>query len=287
MSFVSRFTSARQGRRLTHAFLRLPVAAARRKASLLIAVGREHLLRATLQLPQAIPPQLPSILLHGDFSSGLSSLVKHAFDDISIRSSLPGEIREIEGMSGQKYRSFVNLLLASHPDARYLEIGSFEGSTATAALYGNRVKALCIDNWSQFDGSRARFLANLDKALSPTIDFAFLEQDFRSVRYDELGTFNFYLFDGPHEENDQYDGIILVQPALTDPHVLIVDDWNWRHVRMGTYRALRDAKCRVCASIEVRTSFDDVQPPNAGSRSDWHNGYFISVISKLRHRFQD
>jgi hypothetical protein len=49
---------------------------------------------------------------------------------------------------------------------------------------------------------------------------------------------------------------------------------------MGTYRALRDAKCRVSTSIEVRTTLDNTQPLVIGSRSDWHNGYFIAVISK-------
>ena len=120
-------------------------------------------------------------------------------------------------MSGQRYRSFINSLVASHPDPRYLEIGSFAGSTATAALHGNRGKALCIDNWSQFGGPHSDFFDNIEKVLSSDIDFSFLEQDFRAVRYDRIGTFNIYLFDGPHEERDQYDGIALAQPALTDP----------------------------------------------------------------------
>jgi hypothetical protein len=70
---------------------------------------------------------------------------------------LPDEVRQIEGMSGQKYRLLINQLVGSISDARYLEIGSLAGSTAAAALYGNRVRALCIDNWSEFGGSRELF----------------------------------------------------------------------------------------------------------------------------------
>jgi hypothetical protein len=228
-----------------------------------------------------MPQRLPSIRLGGQFSSGPGLLIKTAFESASAQSSsLPITIREIPGMSGQRYRSFINRLVASYPDARYLEVGSFAGSTATAALYGNRAKALCIDNWSQFGGNRSAFLANIDRTLSSDLEFSYLEQDFRSVPFHGIGQFNIYLFDGPHEERDQYDGIVLAQPALTDSYVLIVDDWNWRQVRMGTYRALRDAACRIECSIEIRTTLDDSPTLTPGKHSDWHNGYFIAAICK-------
>jgi hypothetical protein len=38
-------------------------------------------------------------------------------------SKLPRSIREIDGMWGQNYRSFINNLVESYADPRYLEIG--------------------------------------------------------------------------------------------------------------------------------------------------------------------
>jgi hypothetical protein len=181
-------------------------------------------------------------------------------------------------MSGQKYRTFINNLVGSHPDARYLEIGSWTGSTATAALYGNSVRAVCIDNWSQFGGPKATFVANIERVLSPTIDFQFIEKDFRSIDYTLIGNFNVYLFDGPHEERDQYDGIMVVRPALDKSFILIVDDWNSRQVRLGTFRAIRDAGYSISSSVEIRTTQDNTHPPVSGKNSDWHNGYFIAVL---------
>ena len=70
---------------------------------------------------------------------------------------------------------------------------------------------------------------------------------------------------------------MIVQPALANPFILIVDDWNWREVRLGTFRALLDARCRVEASIEIRTNEN---PKLAGRASHWHNGYFIGVVNK-------
>ena len=187
----------------------------------------------------------------------------------------------MRGMSGQKYRSFINHLVGSTLHPRYLEIGSWAGSTAAAALHGNPVHALCIDNWSQFGGPRAEFFENMQKVLTKEIEFKFIEKDFRTVNYSQLGnTFNIYMFDGPHEEDDQYDGLVLVQAALDNRYFLIVDDWNWIQVRLGTLRALCDLKCKLVYGIELRTTLDNSNPKTASEKSDWHNGYFISVIQK-------
>jgi hypothetical protein len=225
--------------------------------------------------------RLPVISRSGDFTiSDEGRLLKHSFDlALNDESHLPSEIRDIDGMSGQKYRAFINNLVGSCPNPHYLEIGSWAGSTATAALSGNAASALCIDNWSQFGGPKDQFFRNLETVLSERIQFKFLECDFRAVDYGSIGKFNIYLFDGPHEEADQYDGIVMVQPALTETFFLIVDDWNWREVRIGTLRALAEIRCQLECSIEVRTILD---PVHSGKQSDWHNGYFIAVVRKAR-----
>jgi len=225
---------------------------------------------------------MPHISVSGDFSAlPASVLLKQSFDRAAANiGGPPNFVRAIDGMSGQKYRTFINNLVRCHPDARYLEIGSWQGSTAAAALYGNSVKALCIDNWSQFGGPKEAFLANIKRvrSQSPAADFRFIESDFRGVDYTSLGRFNIFLFDGPHEEQDQYDGIMVPRPALESPFVLIVDDWNWQHVRLVTFRAIRDAGYSIASSIEIRTTQDNTHAVVCGKNSDWHNGYFIAVL---------
>ena len=183
-------------------------------------------------------------------------------------------------MSGQTYRSFINNLVEGHGDPRYLEIGSWAGSTAASALYGNTAKCVCIDNWSQFGDPRPTFQSSIALVKSDAIEFRFIEQDFRKVEYATLGSFNIYMFDGPHAERDQYDGVVLAQPSLDKSHVLIVDDWNLSQVRDGTMRALIDTRCRIDAWIEVRTTFDNTHPSIAYQHSDWHNGYLIAAVEK-------
>jgi hypothetical protein len=248
------------------------------------AVCREHWFRWKLGVRAQRPASLPSIALSaGAPSSEETRLLKSAFDAACGESSdLPANIRAIAGMSGQRYRSFINAYVRAIPDARYLEVGSWAGSTAAAALVGNRAKALCIDNWSEFGGPREVFFSNIALALSDRIDFRFIESDFRVVDYASIGSFNVYLFDGPHEEADQYDGVVLAQPALTDRFLLVVDDWNWRAVRVGTFNALAGAGCTVEDFIEVRTTLNDDHPESANEQSDWHNGYFLAVVAKRR-----
>jgi hypothetical protein len=276
--------------RLTNMFARLKsairerriVSGIRNRCTLLFRPVRERLLRAALNQKFIATEPLPSIRLFGDFSSSpMAALTKIAFERaLTQDSDLPQTIRDIDGMSGQNYRSFINNFVRSYADARYLEVGSWAGSTATAALYQNKAKALCIDNWSQFGGPKSQFFANIGMVLSADIDFHFLEQDFRTVDYGSIGTFNIYMFDGPHEELDQYDGIVIAQQALASTHMLIVDDWNWAQVRLGTFQALKDTNCKIECSIEVRTTINDEHAPVSGKNSEWHNGYFIAIVCR-------
>lgn len=243
---------------------------------------RDRLIRWKLGLAAPRAGTLPAMTLSGRFEARPEARqLKASFAAAREgRGRLPAEIRAIQGMSGQSYRTFINDFVGASPDARYLEVGSWAGSTATAALFGNRVRAVCIDNWSLFGGPKEAFQENMRRVVDDRIDFRFIESDFRTVDFASVGRFNVYLFDGPHEEIDQYDGVVLAQPALEPTYLLIVDDWNWRAVRNGTFRALLDTRCRVEAAIEVRTTLDNTHATVAWEKSDWHNGYFLAIVTK-------
>ena len=198
---------------------------------------------------------------------------------------LSDEILTMEGMSGRKARFFLNNLISSLSDARYLEIGVWRGSTLCSAIYGNQVTAVAIDNWSQFGNPVSEFVANLEK-FKGKAEVRIIETDFREARFSTLGKYNVYTFDGPHLEPDQYDGVALVLPALDDEFILIVDDWNWAPVRNGTLQAIANLKLHVDLQIEVRTTLDDTHAKDPSRQhSDWHNGYFIAALRKSEEFF--
>lgn len=195
-------------------------------------------------------------------------------------------VLDMDGMSGRRYRLFINeLMRLLGSDARYLEIGSWKGSTLAAAIEGNKGHACCIDNWSEYGCPRDAFYENV-AAIRTDATLEVIESDFRAVRYSSFtpAPFNVFLFDGPHNEQDQYDGIRHAQRALADTYTLIVDDWNWLGIRTGTLKALIDAGLRVDHAVEIRTTRDNSHPPSglARGKSDWHNGYFIAQVRKIK-----
>jgi Methyltransferase domain len=211
----------------------------------------------------------------------LAAVVRNAFEDtLADRSSMDARIYDVHGFCGRKQRLLFNNLVRTIEDPRYLEIGIFHGATLCAAISNNKVKVTGIDNWSEYGGQPNAFYTNLLANRGPDTTVSVLEQDFRTVDYAHIGKFNVLFYDGPHAEKDQYDGVAMALPALDGQAVLLVDDWNWDHVRRATMSALRDAGVRMEFSFEVRTSFDNAIPSFAFGNSDWHNGMFAAVISK-------
>jgi len=243
------------------------------------------------------PAEETSILLEGDFDQdAYSKNIKIALHQaLAIKTKISKEIKFMPGMSGKKYRYFINNLVSLTKDSRYLEIGSWTGSSVCAALYGNEAKALCIDNWLKFDiddklksyygttDQEKDFKINIKKVITEKIDFKFLESDFRKVDYTQVGKFNIYFYDCLHDEKSQYQAINIVQPALDNICIMIIDDWNQPEVRKATFKALKDLGADIVSKIEIKTTQNDKFPKLLHSQfSDWHNGYFISVCKKTK-----
>ena len=91
------------------------------------------------------PEEETSILLDGDFDqdSYSKNLKISFFKSLAMVTKLPDEIKFMPGMSGKKYRYLINNFVSLTKDSRYLEIGTWTGSTVCAALYGN--------NWLKFN----------------------------------------------------------------------------------------------------------------------------------------
>lgn len=210
----------------------------------------------------------------------LTPVVRSAFEAACLgQGKLTPEVFAVPGFSGRKIRLFFNNLMGSLPDPRYLEIGIFHGASFLSAIYRNKVAATGVDNWSEYGGPAASFYGNLAKLRGEGQALSILERNFRTIDYKALGPFNVMFYDGSHAEQDQYDGVILPAAALDANAVVLVDDWNWDHVRRATLAALRDAGRHVEYSIEVRTTLDNKLPKVGGAGSEWHNGLFIAVAS--------
>lgn len=228
-------------------------------------------------------PSNPYINISGNGRLKYSKIINLSYElALKEESKLPQWILNVNGMSGKKYRHFINNLVQNFPNPRYLEIGSWKGSTACSAIFENNAVVTCIDNWSQFGNVKTEFVENIDKCCNSNINFKLYENDFKNIDYHSIGNYNLYFFDGPHSEKDQYDGLKYAYPCLDSTFILIVDDWNWNETRTGTLNAIEELNIEILYSIEIRTCDGELikTPTVIFENSDWHNGYYIAVCKK-------
>lgn len=194
------------------------------------------------------------------------------------------EILEYDGYTGTRTRHFYNNICNSDKlqNIKYLEIGTWNGSSSMSAAYKNKISALFIDNWSQFGGDPGIFKDNMSK-YGTDAEVFLLESDCWEVNLDELdmGPFNVYLFDGDHSELDHFKALDYYHPVLEDTFIFIVDDWNWPNVRDGTMRAIDKLNLHVLFRHEEFVSEDELKGmPEHHGKKTWWNGMACFLLSK-------
>jgi len=206
---------------------------------------------------------------------------RNCISKIDPETSEGKDILEYKGMTGTKTRHLYNNMLSYIDDVRYLEIGTWYGSSSISAIYKNKVQALFIDNWSQFGGDPNIFMEALQKYEGDS-DLYLIENNCWEVELNSLDKkFNIYLYDGGHTESDHYKSLEYYLPILDDTFVFMVDDWCWGDVRDGTMRAIRDLGLKIHFRHEEFLSSDDLigMPKHKGKES-WWNGVAIFLLSK-------
>jgi hypothetical protein len=208
--------------------------------------------------------------------------VETAFDKAErCESKVTAGILQIDGFSGQKTRHFYNNLL-NMEDARYLEIGTWKGSSVCAAMCNNTATVVCIDNWSEFGGPKQEFLTNFNTYKGENYAM-YIEQDCFKVNTKRLPKFNIYMYDGNHSKESHYNALVHFYDCLDDMFIFIVDDWNWKDVRDGTRESFTQLNCTVLYEKELRTTNDDTHPEFGSEiQRQWHNGIYIAIVQKQK-----
>jgi hypothetical protein len=216
--------------------------------------------------------------------AGLIEHVKESFHKAEAYiSKLDNYILSMDGMSGKKTRHLYNNI-ASMPDSKYLEIGTWKGSTVCSALCNNSIYCVAIDNWTEFGGPKDEFMNNFNRYRGDS-NATFIEADCWSLGtkdFDISKKFNIYMYDGNHDENAHFRALSHFQPLLEDEFIYIVDDWNWDYVNRGTLEAINRNHFDILYKHELFTN-NKVHPEwgvpgGAGKDGDWHNGICVFVL---------
>ena len=218
----------------------------------------------------------------------MSNLIQHIEKSLELSNNYQSKITEklltMDGMSGKKTRHFYNNI-CSMSDARYLEIGTWKGSSICSAMCNNKMSCTAIDNWSEFGGPKEEFLKNFDEFKGDN-NAVFIEKDCWTIDVSTLNKFNIYMYDGNHSETSHFQALNHYLPCLDNEFIYIIDDWNWNAVRNGTLKSIKDNKCEILYHKEIFTNNKTHPPggPGIGDRSrkygDWHNGISIFVLKK-------
>lgn len=208
------------------------------------------------------------------------NLINNSFFNANNNNSkITNDIIQMDGMSGTKTRHFYNNLLNT-PDARYLEIGTWKGSSVCSAMCNNIATVVCIDNWSEFGGPKDEFLINFAK-FKGVNQAKFIEDDCYNVDVSTLPKFNMYMYDGNHTNESHYKALVHYYDCLDDIFIFIVDDWNWKDVREGTMSSIKNLNLSVLYERDIRTTNDDTHPPwGSPLQKEWHNGIYVAILKK-------
>ncbi len=205
------------------------------------------------------------------------SHVKNAFSNAENNiSKITDEVIWMDGMSGTMTRHFYNNLL-NMDDARYLEIGTWKGSSVCSAMCGNKAKVVCVDNWSEYGGPKYEFLMNFEK-FKGTNDAKFIESDCFNVDVTSLPNFNIYMYDGNHSDDCHYRALLHFYEKLDDTFIFIVDDWNCKGIRDSTAKSIEKLNLKILYEKEVRLTWDDSHTPQPPAKNTWWNGMYVSVL---------
>jgi hypothetical protein len=156
----------------------------------------------------------------------------------------------------------------------FLNVGVWNGFTLLAGMADNHDKTcIGVDDFSLKNSPRKAFLNRFERARGPS--HAFHEADFRDYLTNQhQAPLGVYLFDGPHNYEDQFDGLRLAEPYFAKGCVILVDDTNWPEVREANLDFIKHSP------FEYRMLLD-IQTPRGGHPTFW-NGLMLFERGKRK-----
>lgn len=193
-----------------------------------------------------------------------------------LQSRITPDVLAAEGMSSPRVRHLLNNLCA-RPHTRYLEVGVWRGATFCAALCGNGrtiESAVAVDDFSEFRGCPDAFRQTCELCL-PDANPAWMlyQSDFRKVARSKAEQPTVYFYDGDHQRQSQCDALMHFWLGLSDPCILVVDDWQWKDVLAGTMDGLGALNAVLHRSWTLKS-------PRYEDADTWWNGVFVAVVGK-------
>lgn len=198
-------------------------------------------------------------------------------DALMHKSALPHDFLYKYGHSGYLFRAFINNYFSLEPGSRYLEFGAHDGSAFAAALYGNKLNALAVDDWKNKKEVSLDFLNTLFCINSPASRFGVIDKAPEYVSPESIAPQHAMFCQG---------GAVCGIPFLNEvleasnirPALLVIDSWNFAPYRQCWMANIAKSRYDIALSIEIKTSLDG-NLLNEKSKPLWGEGYFIGLLT--------
>jgi hypothetical protein len=189
----------------------------------------------------------------------------------------------IHGLTSHKVQRLLNQLCSCGQS--YLEVGSYLGATAAAALAGNKLNAYFVDNWEEDPQpfrddlprlpptSKEEFIKNI-KQYKGESKVKVFDADMFDVDLDQIEPIDIFFYDGPHGARETFQAIQYYAPVLANQAIVVVDDANFDGTVKGTKEALKAAGLTIHYE---RIILEDEPGENADG---WWNGVYILGVSR-------
>lgn len=144
------------------------------------------------------------------------------------------------------------LVRQMRPNEAYVNVGVWNGFTLLAGMVNNLDKiCIGIDNFAKFGGPREDLLTRFQRWKSPRHQF--FDMDYvEYLKKIHQGPIGVYMYDGPHDYDNQLRGLELAETFFSNNCVIVVDDIDkpapWQATmdfiaaRKGRYRVVLDKK---------------------------------------------
>jgi hypothetical protein len=186
---------------------------------------------------------------------------------------------KIPGLTSERVKQLLNYLGAR--SKKYLEVGSFLGSTLSSTIKDNALTAYAIDNWANNiipangnqlpENKKEAFIENVKKYKGNSTVKVF-DSDFNKVNRDEISNIDLFFYDGDHSEIATKMAVKYFAQCFADTAILIFDDANWAGVVSGAMAGINETNFDVLYEKKVLNSEEDPE--------QWWNGLFILVVKR-------
>jgi predicted O-methyltransferase YrrM len=184
----------------------------------------------------------------------------------------------IEGLTSPRVQALLNYI--GKESKVYLEIGTYLGATAAAALSGNTLKAYLVDNWKGSlqpaeadyllpENDKDEFLMNMEP-YKKTNNIVVLDGDLFSLDTTDIKDVDFFFYDGPHDHASVSKAVQKFAPCFSKGAILVFDDANWTDTYTGADEGIKKAGLTTVYKKKVINKIE--------SKKDWWNGLYIIVL---------